>query len=198
MSNLYHMSTSTLPTEFGNYDIHIYKDAQTSVEHVALIMGKVNAEENILTRVHSECLTGDIFSSTRCDCGEQLKLAQQLIEKEGQGIIIYLRDHEGRGIGLSDKIRAYALQDGGLDTVEANIALGLPVDNRSFKIASDILKKLEVGSIKLMTNNPEKDSALKVLGIKVNDLVPLRIRPNQFNHNYLQTKKLKLGHFLIN
>jgi len=193
-----HISSSMLPTEFGNYVIHIYKDIKTSIEHVALIMGKVSAEENVLTRVHSECLTGDIFSSTRCDCGEQLKLAQQLITEEGRGVIIYLRDHEGRGIGLANKIRAYALQDDGLDTVEANVALGLPVDLRSFKIASEILKDLEVGSIRLMSNNPEKYNALKKSGVLVNDLVSLKINPNKYNLKYLQTKKLKLGHFLTN
>ena len=193
-----HISSSMLPTEFGNYVIHIYKDIETSIEHVALIMGKVTSEENVLTRVHSECLTGDIFSSTRCDCGEQLKLAQQLVTEEGRGVIIYLRDHEGRGIGLANKIRAYALQDDGLDTVEANVALGLPVDIRSFKIASEILKDLEVGSIRLMSNNPEKYNALKKSGILVNDLVSLKINPNKYNLKYLQTKKLKLGHFLTN
>jgi|SRR5450830_186777 len=198
MSNVVHISSSMLPTEFGNYVIHIYKDIKTSIEHVALIMGKVSAEENVLTRVHSECLTGDIFSSTRCDCGEQLKLAQQLITEEGRGVIIYLRDHEGRGIGLANKIRAYALQDDGLDTVEANVALGLPVDLRSFKIASEILKDLEVGSIRLMSNNPEKYNALKKSGVLVNDLVSLKINPNKYNLKYLQTKKLKLGHFLTN
>ena len=198
MNNVVHLSSSMLPTEFGNYVIHIYQDIKTSVEHVTLIMGKVSAEENVLTRVHSECLTGDIFSSTRCDCGEQLKLAQQLIAEEGRGVIIYLRDHEGRGIGLANKIRAYALQDNGLDTVEANIALGLPVDIRSFKIASEILKDLEVSSIRLMSNNPEKYNALKKSGILVNDLVSLKINPNKYNLKYLQTKKLKLGHFLTN
>jgi GTP cyclohydrolase II len=198
MSNVVHISSSMLPTEFGNYVIHIYKDIKTSIEHVALIMGKVSAEENVLTRVHSECLTGDIFSSTRCDCGEQLKLAQQLITEEGRGVIIYLRDHEGRGIGLANKIRAYALQDSGLDTVEANVALGLPVDIRSFKIASEILKDLEVSSIRLMSNNPEKYNALKKSGVLVNDLVSLEIDPNKHNLKYLQTKRLKLGHFLTN
>jgi GTP cyclohydrolase II len=187
-----------LPTEFGDYVIHIYQDIETSIEHVALIMGKVSSEENVLTRVHSECLTGDIFSSTRCDCGEQLKLAQKLIAEEGRGVIIYLRDHEGRGIGLANKIRAYDLQDSGLDTVEANVALGLPVDVRSFKIASEILKDLEVGSIRLMSNNPGKHDALEKSGILVNDLVSLEIDPNKHNLKYLQTKRLKLGHFLTN
>lgn len=187
-----------LPTEFGDYVIHIYQDIATSIEHVVLMMGKVRAEENVLTRVHSECLTGDVFASTRCDCGEQLKLAQQLISKEGLGIIIYLRDHEGRGIGLANKIRAYAFQDKGLDTVEANVALGLPVDMRSFQIASDILKHLEVSSIRLLSNNPEKYAALQKSGVLINELIALKIEPNKHNLKYLQTKRLKLGHFLTN
>jgi GTP cyclohydrolase II len=198
MNNVVKLSSSILPTEFGNYVIHIYKDIETSIEHVALIMGKVTSEENVLTRVHSECLTGDIFSSTRCDCGEQLKLAQQLISEEGQGVIIYIRDHEGRGIGLANKIRAYALQDNGLDTVEANVALGFSADLRSFKIAYEILKDLEVCSIRLMSNNPEKFNALKKSGVLVNELVSLEITPNKDNLKYLQTKRLKLGHFLTN
>ncbi len=196
MSNLVKISSSSLPTEFGDYVIHIYEDLSTSTEHVALVMGKVNLQENVLTRVHSECLTGDIFSSKRCDCGEQLKLAQQLIAKAGVGIIIYLRNHEGRGIGLANKIRAYALQDKGLDTVEANVALGLPIDKRSFETASEILQDLQVSSIKLMTNNPDKLKSLRKLGISVNSLVPIIIKPNATNLQYLQTKQLKLGHLL--
>jgi len=197
MRNIVKISTSELPTEFGHYLIHIFKDLRTSIEHVALVMGNVSLEEDVLTRVHSECLTGDIFSSARCDCGEQLKLAQQLITEEGCGIIIYLRDHEGRGIGLANKIRAYALQDKGLDTVEANIALGLPVDKRSYLIASEILQSLEVNSIRLMSNSPDKYNALRKLGVLVNGLAPLKIRPNKDNLRYLQTKQLKLGHLLI-
>ena len=196
MSNIKHVSSSLLPTEYGRYIIHVYQVINTSVEHVALIMGNVSAEENVLTRVYSECLTGDIFSSVRCDCGEQLKRAQQLILKQGRGIIIYLRDHEGRGIGLADKVRAYSLQDKGLDTVEANVALGLPIDKRSYKIASEILKVLGVGSIELLSNNPEKQSALSKEGILVNTLSPLKINPNQHNFQYLETKRLKLGHLL--
>ena len=196
MSNIMRVSTSQLPTAFGDYLIHVYQDVKTSVEHVALVMGDVSAKEDVLTRVHSECLTGDVFSSKRCDCGEQLILAQQKITAEGTGIIIYLRDHEGRGIGLTNKIRAYALQDGGLDTVEANIALGLPIDKRKFEAAAEILLDLKVTSIKLMSNNPDKKNALKDAGILVKSLVPLKISPNEMNHKYLKTKQLKLGHLI--
>lgn len=196
MSNIIRVSTSQLPTAFGEYLIHVYQDVKTSVEHVALVMGDVSAKENVLTRVHSECLTGDIFSSKRCDCGEQLILAQQKITAEGTGVIIYLRDHEGRGIGLTNKIRAYALQDGGLDTVEANIALGLPIDKRKFEAAAEILLDLKIASIKLMSNNPDKKNALKDAGILVKSLVPLKISPNEMNHKYLKTKQLKLGHLI--
>lgn len=196
MSNVKKVSTSKLPTTFGDFLIHLYKDSTTTTEHVVLIMGNVHLQENVLTRVHSECLTGDILSSLRCDCGEQLKLAQKLIAKEGNGAIIYLRDHEGRGIGLSNKIKAYALQDEGLDTVEANIALGFPVDSRSFDIAAEILLDLNIKSIRLMSNNPSKCEALKVKGILIDSLVPLEINSNISNKKYLQTKKYKLGHLL--
>lgn len=187
-----------LPTAYGDYLIHVYQDIKTSTEHVALVMGDVNLQEDVLTRVHSECLTGDIFSSKRCDCGEQLALAQQMIAEAGTGIIIYLRDHEGRGIGLANKIRAYALQDQGLDTVEANVALGLPIDKRRFEAASEILNDLKVNSIKLMSNNPDKFNALQNAGISVSSLVPLRVSPNKSSHKYLRTKQLKLGHLLNN
>lgn len=196
MSNITRVTTSKLPTAFGDYLIHLYQDAATATEHVALVMGDVDSQENVLVRVHSECLTGDIFSSKRCDCGEQLKLAQQLIAEEGTGIIIYLRNHEGRGIGLANKIRAYALQDTGLDTVEANIALGLPVDSRLFDSAADILIDLNIKSIRLMSNNPSKCGALTTSGTLVNSLVPLKILSNASNKYYLQTKKDKLGHLL--
>jgi len=194
--NITRVTLSKLPTAFGDYLIHLYQDAATATEHVALVMGDVDSKENVLVRVHSECLTGDIFSSKRCDCGEQLKLAQQLIAEEGTGIIIYLRNHEGRGIGLANKIRAYALQDTGLDTVEANIALGLPVDSRLFDAAADILIDLNIKSIRLMSNNPSKCGALTTNGTLVNSLVPLKITANASNKHYLQTKKDKLGHLL--
>lgn len=194
MSNIIRVSSAELPTAFGNYIIHLFQDTQTAIEHVALVMGDIQDKENVLTRVHSECLTGDIFSSRRCDCGEQLALSQQLIAKEGVGVIVYLRNHEGRGIGLANKIRAYALQDQGLDTVDANIALGLPVDNRTFDVGAEILRNLGVKSIRLMSNNPNKCEALKAEGTSVISLVPLKIPTNSDNFNYIQTKKTKLGH----
>ncbi|HSH73517.1 MAG TPA: GTP cyclohydrolase II [Methylophilaceae bacterium] len=198
MSNIVYLSSSKLPTAFGDYVIHVYQDLRTHSEHVALVMGSVTEKNNVLTRVHSECLTGDIFSSQRCDCGEQLKLAQQIISKERTGVIIYLRDHEGRGIGLGNKIRAYELQDNGLDTVDANLALGLPVDSRSFEIASDIIQHLKINSINLLSNNPHKKSALIKLGVSVKQLTSLAIESNIINRQYLQTKLHKLGHLLSN
>ena len=196
MSNIVYLSSSKLPTAFGDYVIHVYQDLRTHSEHVALVMGSVTEKNNVLTRVHSECLTGDIFSSKRCDCGEQLKLAQQTITEEGAGLIIYLRDHEGRGIGLGNKIRAYELQDQGLDTVDANLALGLPVDTRTFEIASDIIQHLGISSIRLLSNNPHKSVALTKLGISITSITPLSIKSNLINHAYLQTKQHKLGHLL--
>ncbi|EUJ10467.1 GTP cyclohydrolase II [Methylophilaceae bacterium 11] len=196
MSDIIQLSTSDLPTAFGNYKIHVYQDADTDLEHIALVMGDLEGKQDVLTRVHSECVTGDVFSSTRCDCGDQLKLAQQRIHDEGAGIIIYLRGHEGRAIGLPNKIRAYALQDKGLDTVDANLALGLPIDNRSYDVAANILKLLHIQSIKLMTNNPTKSESLASLGILVNQLIPIQTQLNDSNQGYLATKKNKLGHHL--
>ncbi len=196
MHDIIKLSSSHLPTAFGEFLIHVYQDSHTLIEHVALVMGDIHAQKDVLTRVHSECLTGDIFASRRCDCGEQLALSQKQIAQAGQGIIVYLRDHEGRGIGLANKIRAYALQDKGLDTVEANLALGLPIDSRSFKVASDILFELGVQSIKLLSNNPAKCEALKNNGTKVSELVPLKVASNKTNKQYLRTKKTKLGHLL--
>lgn len=196
MSNIIQLSSSHLPTEFGSYTIHIYQDPETDLEHIALVMGDVKAKPNVLTRVHSECVTGDVFSSTRCDCGEQLKLAQKRIHAEGAGVIIYLRGHEGRAIGLPNKIRAYALQDKGLDTVDANLALGLPIDNRTYDVAANILKLLDITSIRLMSNNPTKSEALTSYGILVNQLIPIETQLNDTNQAYLETKKNKLGHHL--
>lgn len=158
--------------------------------------GHVLSNENVLVRVHSECLTGDIFSSNRCDCGEQLVLAQSLIAEAGRGVLLYLKGHEGRGIGLANKIHAYALQDQGLDTVDANLHLGLPIDQRSYEAAADILRDLGVQSLQLMTNNPDKVSSLQEAGLVVTQRIPLLIQPNQDNVQYLLTKRDKLGHFI--
>ncbi|MEZ0332115.1 MAG: GTP cyclohydrolase II RibA, partial [Methylophilaceae bacterium] len=151
---------------------------------------------NVLTRVHSECLTGDVFSSQRCDCGDQLQLAQSLIFQAEEGVIIYLRGQEGRGIGITNKILAYDLQDNGLDTVEANLELKLPVDSRSYEAAAEILKKLKVTSIRLLTNNPDKVSSLLSNKILIDEIRPLETEINASNQSYLNTKKLKLGHTL--
>ncbi len=196
MGNIRKISSSRLPTQFGDFNIQVYEDTATAIEHVALIKGEVNNSKDLLVRVHSECLTGDIFSSARCDCGEQLQRSQQLINQAGAGAIIYLRDHEGRGIGLANKIHAYALQDQGLDTVEANVALGLPVDTRTFGIAAAIIKDLGIQSIRLLSNNPHKMQALQSHGVVVSQLEPLKIIPNKDNQKYLATKHHKLGHYL--
>ncbi|ABE49626.1 GTP cyclohydrolase II [Methylobacillus flagellatus] len=195
MSTISKISSSTLPTKYGQFIIHVYHDVQTGQEHVALVAGHVLNNENVLVRVHSECLTGDIFSSNRCDCGEQLVLAQSMIAEAGQGVLLYLKGHEGRGIGLANKIHAYALQDRGLDTVDANLHLGLPIDQRSYAAAVDILKDLGVHSLRLLTNNPEKVSSLQQAGLTVTERIPLVIQPNQDNLQYLLTKRDRLGHF---
>lgn len=189
-------ATSKLPTPYGEYLLHVFEDAYTQVEHIALVLGDVTGQSNVLTRVHSECLTGDIFSSQRCDCGDQLQLAQSLIFQAEQGVIIYLRGQEGRGIGITNKILAYGLQDNGLDTVEANLELNLPVDSRSYEAAAEILNKLKVASIRLLTNNPDKVSSLLSHQILIDEIRPLETEINASNQSYLHTKKLKLGHKL--
>jgi GTP cyclohydrolase II len=189
-------ASATLPTPYGEYLVHVFADVHTQVEHIALVLGNIAGQSGVLTRVHSECLTGDIFSSQRCDCGEQLQLAQSLIFQTGQGLIIYLRGQEGRGIGITNKILAYGLQDKGLDTVEANLELNLPVDSRSYEAAAEILKKLEVVSITLLTNNPDKVSSLITYKILIDEIRSLETNINASNKSYLHTKKLKLGHRL--
>lgn len=189
-------ASASLPTQYGTYLLHTFEDHRTSIEHVALVLGDVTGHTSILTRVHSECLTGDIFGSQRCDCGEQFKQAQQLIQQQGQGVIIYLRGHEGRGIGLSNKISAYALQEQGLDTVEANQALGLPVDGRDYSIAASILHHLQIYSIRLLSNNPDKSKALMDNGISVEAVLSLEVASHLHNASYLAAKKHKLGHQL--
>ncbi len=182
-----------LPTEHGDFMLHYYQTNQDDKEHLALVKGDVSEKENVLVRVHSECLTGDIFGSRRCDCGEQLKLANTLIETSGCGVMIYLRQ-EGRGIGLFHKLQAYNLQDNGLDTVDANLALGHLADEREYDVAAAILNDLKVRSVALLTNNPAKIDALNALGIQVVARVPLVILPNNDNVDYLKTKAVKMAH----
>lgn len=187
-------ATCLLPTKFGDFVAHIYRESTNQTEHVALLMGDIAEQHDVLTRVHSECLTGDVFGSQRCDCGEQLALAQQRISEAGSGLILYIRNHEGRGIGLTNKIRAYSMQENGLDTVDANIALGLPVDRRSYRIAAEIIKDLQVSSIILMSNNPKKHQDLLFHDIEVTNIHALTIKPNLNNLDYLTTKQNRLGH----
>ena len=183
-----------LPTEYGVYDLISYRDLINKKIHLALIMGDC-VGRNILVRVHSECLTGDVFGSLRCDCGKQLKKAMQMIETEGRGVILYM-SQEGRGIGLADKIRAYNLQDKGMDTVEANEALGHKPDLRNYGIGAQILVDLGLENIRLLTNNPRKIVGLEGYGLRVRERVALEIEPNPINYRYLKTKKEKLGHDL--
>lgn len=189
------ISESAMPTEYGNFRLIGYLNKKNNEHHVALVLGDVLNSENVLTRVHSECLTGDVFGSLRCDCGNQFKAAMSKIGKEGKGILLYLRQ-EGRGIGLLNKIKAYNLQDGGMDTVEANLALGFPEDMRDYSIGAQIISGLGVKSIKLMTNNPKKIEALEHYGIEVTEAVPIEVGINDVNIGYLKTKKEKMGHNL--
>lgn len=186
---------SRLPTRHGEFQLAVYRSLADQQEHAVLIKGDVAADD-VLVRMHSECLTGDIFGSLRCDCGDQLALAMQRVQAAGRGVIIYLQGHEGRGIGLTQKIRAYALQDTGLDTVEANEALGLPVDGRRYDAAAAILADLGVRSVRLMSNNPLKMLALEQLGVRVAQRENHQVPSNPENQSYLGTKRDRLGHWL--
>ncbi|MBE7438457.1 MAG: bifunctional 3,4-dihydroxy-2-butanone-4-phosphate synthase/GTP cyclohydrolase II [Spirochaetales bacterium] len=188
-------ATSLLPTEFGDFTIHVYSTTIDDKMHVALVMGDVAGKEDVLVRVHSECLTGDIFHSGRCDCGEQLHKALAMISEAGQGVLLYIRQ-EGRGIGLINKIKAYALQDTGLDTVEANKRLGFDPDLRDYGIGAQILADLKLSTIRLLTNNPRKIVGLEGYGLKISGRLGLHIPPGENNIKYLQTKKTRLGHLL--
>ena len=189
------VAEAVLPTKFGEFKAIAYKSDTDADEHVALVMGDLSDEEPTLVRVHSECLTGDVFGSLRCDCGEQLSMAMEAIAKEGRGVLLYMRQ-EGRGIGFHNKIRAYALQDKGMDTVEANISLGFAPDLRDYGIGAQILADLGLRTIRLLTNNPKKVIGLEGYGLKVTETLPIVCPPNPYNIHYLETKERKMGHNL--
>lgn len=189
------VASCRLPTEWGEFTMHGFEE-EGGQEHVALTMGDVSDGLPVLSRIHSECLTGDALFSVKCDCGPQLQAAMQAVQKEGRGVIVYLRQ-EGRGIGLINKIRAYRLQDQGLDTVEANVALGLPVDARDFTLAKQIYDYLNIREVRLLTNNPEKIQTLKDSGINVVERIALHVGENVENERYLHTKADKLGHLIF-
>ncbi|NGX61617.1 MAG: Riboflavin biosynthesis protein RibBA [Chlamydiae bacterium] len=190
------VSKARLPTPYGEFTAYAYESSLDGVQHLALVKGEVRGKQDVLVRVHSECLTGDIFGSVRCDCGSQLQKALKTISECGEGVVVYLRGQEGRGIGLGHKLRAYTLQDGGLDTVEANEKLGLPVDSREYGIGAQILADLGLSSIHLLTNNPAKYGGLDGYGLEVTRRVPLPPTITKENAHYLRTKKEKMGHEL--
>ena len=189
------VAEASLPTEYGEFTAIAYKSDIDPDEHLALVMGDISTEEPVLIRAHSECLTGDVFGSLRCDCGEQLRMAMRRVAEEGRGVVLYMRQ-EGRGIGFHNKIRAYALQDKGLDTVEANVSLGFEPDQRDYGIGAQIMADLGLHEIRLLTNNPKKTIGLESYGLKVVETVPIISEPNPHNLHYLETKQKKLGHQL--
>ena len=192
------VSTVKLPTEYGNFIAHAYRwilDDDLDRLHIALVKGEIGEEDDVLVRVHSECLTGDVFGSLRCDCGAQLHKAMEMVEREGKGIVLYMRQ-EGRGIGLYKKLKAYELQEKGMDTVEANIKLGVSPDLRDYGVGAQILFDLGVRKLRLMTNNPKKVIGLAGYGLKIVERVPIEVEPNPYNSDYLRTKKEKMGHLL--
>ncbi|HSQ75520.1 MAG TPA: bifunctional 3,4-dihydroxy-2-butanone-4-phosphate synthase/GTP cyclohydrolase II [Bacteroidota bacterium] len=188
--------TTTLPTRYGEFQLVLFRSSLDQAEHIALVKGTIRADVPVLVRVHSECLTGDVFGSLRCDCGEQLHAALAMVEKAGTGVVLYMRQ-EGRGIGLVNKLQAYRLQDDGLDTVEANERLGFHPDLRDYGIGAQILKDLGLGKMRLLTNNPRKRVGLQGYGLDIVERVPLEIPPNASNERYLKTKRDKLGHLIL-
>lgn len=192
---VHRVTEAKLPNKYGEFTAIAYRSDIESEEHVALVLGNINTDEPVLVRVHSECITGEVFGSLRCDCGEQLNMAMKIIANEGRGVIVYMRQ-EGRGIGFHNKLRAYALQDKGLDTVEANLHLGFAPDLRDYGIGAQILVDLGVSKMRLLSNNPKKLLGLEGYGLEVVETVPIIVQPNQYNRNYLETKEKKMGHLL--
>ena len=184
-----------MPTEYGDFRLIAFRQKSNGLEHVALFKGEWAEDESVLVRVHSSCITGDIFASKRCDCGDQLHTAMEMIQKEGKGVVVYL-NQEGRGIGLMDKMKAYKLQEDGMDTVDANICLGHLADERDYGVGAQILRELGVHKMRLMTNNPVKRVGLEAYGLEIVENVPIEIEPNKFNERYLKTKKERMGHTL--
>jgi 3,4-dihydroxy 2-butanone 4-phosphate synthase/GTP cyclohydrolase II len=190
------IAEARIPTQYGDFTCYAYESLLDGEQHLALVKGAVQGEENVLVRVHSECLTGDVFGSLRCDCGPQLDAAIKRIADEGMGVVVYLRGHEGRGIGIAHKLRAYNLQEQGHDTVDANLELGLPVDSREYGIGAQVLVDLGVTTMRLLTNNPAKYGGLEGFGLDIVERVPLESAPNPENINYLRTKRERMGHLL--
>ncbi|MEO8916147.1 MAG: GTP cyclohydrolase II [Polyangiaceae bacterium] len=189
------MASADLPSEFGKFKLHVFSNDRDSREHLAIVRGEITGAQDVLTRLHSECLTGDVLASLRCDCRAQLERALVRLGQEACGVVLYLRQ-EGRGIGLTNKIRAYELQERGLDTVDANLALGFAADERDYSVAAAMLRVLAVGSVALMTNNPDKIAQLRAQGIAVTRRIPHEVAPNSHNRFYLDTKARRSGHLL--
>lgn len=190
------IAEARIPTPWGEFTSYVYESVIDGEQHVAMVRGAVQGERDVLVRVHSECLTGDVFQSLRCDCGLQLDAAMKAIDTEGLGVLVYLRGHEGRGIGLGHKIRAYSLQEQGHDTVDANVELGLPIDSREYGIGAQILNDLGITTMRLMTNNPAKYGGLEGFGLEISERVSLESIPNPENIDYLRTKRERMGHLL--
>jgi GTP cyclohydrolase II len=191
------VAQASLPTEFGRFVIIGFRNSETGEEYVALVKGTLRPDRPVLVRIHSQCLTGDVLYSVKCDCGRQLHQSLKMIEEEGAGAVIY-QQQEGRGIGLMNKIRAYALQDEGLDTVEANISLGFEADERDYRDCVEIIRQLGINQVRLLSNNPDKLAALRAAGLEVVERVSIEIEPEETTIDYLKTKKEKMGHLLEN